>query len=625
MRLWPRRRDAITAAAQVVKGPAPEEQQAADATFTQGDPRKHLYRTPDSWQREAWDFFDSLGEFAQAITWKANMVSRVRLRAAQIVSGQDEPKIVDTGPANDIVAELAGGVGGQSSLMSGFTIYLDVPGECYLVGETLPSGKNTWYLRSIEELRPGQRTPDGDVIWKITEGYGRWRDLPNDSLIIRVYRPHKRFNNVATSPARAARPLLRELELLNRHIQSQYLSRLASAGIVIFPDEVTFPVRPEFADAPDPFVAEWIEIAAEAIKTPGTASAVVPIPIKVPGEYVDKIAHIDFTLQLDQTIIAKRDSVLTRLAISMDMPPEALLGTRDVNHWNAWLIDEQGVKIHVAPEVEIICDALTTGYLKPRMAALAEGDDSIDPDEWVVWYDASELILRPDRSTSALAVYDRFELSGASLRRENGFDETDKPTDDERKDQILIAITKQPVNAWQAMDELDYTTKPSTQPPPLNQPPSKSDGLQPAPTPEDQEPADRIGETPRGNEQPSKPSPKSALDPKEPLRALEAKLIDQGKLEHALKIEFDGTWRLFHPIECRDHLFSCPVTHATWNAPLRALPGASGVYSCWLNPFNQPIVGATMASGKLLNMYESTHAVRGLTKQLVNGNGHGAG
>src|SRR5690606_40124656 len=96
-------------------------------------------------------------------------------------------------------------------------------------------------------------------------------------------------------------------------IIAQYLSRLASAGVWLVPDEITFPVREEFADAADPFMAEWIEIAAEAIRTPGTAAATVPIPIKVPAEYVDKIRHLDFTLKRSEKIIDKRESAIKRL------------------------------------------------------------------------------------------------------------------------------------------------------------------------------------------------------------------------------------------------------------------------------------------------------------------------
>src|SRR6266704_3615886 len=170
---WFRPRRAVTAAATVVSGPP--------APDPNGSMRRQLYRTPDTWQREAWDLYDSLGEFRQGATWKANMLSRVRLRAARKVQGEDEPQIVEDGPAAELVAELAGGVGGRSELMSSFSVYLDVPGECYLIGETPPDGANKWYARSIEELQPAPGMPGRR---KVSEGFGRWRLLPDDSLVV---------------------------------------------------------------------------------------------------------------------------------------------------------------------------------------------------------------------------------------------------------------------------------------------------------------------------------------------------------------------------------------------------------------------------------------------------------
>jgi hypothetical protein len=568
-------RPALTADATIVMGPgvAPPD----DVSM-----RRNIYRQHAEWQREVWDFYDSLGEYRQGVQWKANMLSRVRLIAARRKPGSEDPAPITSGRAADIVAELAGGVGGQAQLMSDFSTYFDVPGECYLIGETV-DGVNRWYTRSIDEVRRAVARSSARQVprYQVGEGQGVWRDLPDDSLVVRVWRPHRRYHNVADSPARAARPLMRELELLNRHIASQYMSRLASAGVILFPDEVTFPVRPEFADEPDPFVAEWIEIAAEAIRTPGTAAAVVPIPLKVPGEYVDKIKHIDFTLRLDDKIVEKRDSALTRLAITLDMPPEALLGTRDVNHWSAWLIDEQGVKIHVAPTVEIVCDALSTGYLTPRL--LAEGED---PTDVIMWYDASRLILRPDRSADATDAYDRLELTGAALRREHGFDESDKPSDDELRAIILKKAALQPVNTFAAMDELglktDHDPADVTEPRPDEQP---------APT----------------QDKPNEPGPPDGppLQPEKATARIDAVLTHQAGLMHALRVTLTGH-EILHPADCADHLFSCPVTHATWRPVVSALPGASGVYRCWLNAHGQPIVGERIFTDAARGMIEST-------------------
>jgi hypothetical protein len=579
-----RERAALTAATTIVQGPVV---QGGPTPPAPGEPQRQVFRSPDVWQNELWDFYDTLGEFRQGVTWKANMLSRIRLRAAQVKLDQDEPEIVDAGPANDIIRELAGGIGGQAAVMSDFAVHLNVPGECYLIGETRPDGTNSWYVRSITEVRRSVVAPTGYALADPTAfSTNGWRDLPPNSLVSRVWRPHRRAYQAADSPARACRTLLRELELINRHIQAQYLSRLASAGVVLFPEEVQMPVRPEFADLPDPFVSEWVQVASEAINTPGSAASIVPIPIKVPGEWLDKIKHVDFTLKLDDQIIVKRNSALTRLAISLDMPPEALLGTKDVNHWNAWLIDEQGVKIHVAPDAEIICSALTLGYLWPRLKAAGVEN----PEQWVVWYDASELILRPDRSTAALNVYDRGEINGTALRRENGFDEADKPTDEELRRMLLIYQARQPLNAFQSLTDLGLETEHD---PGL---PLAPDTTRPAPeSPGEETPPEQRGPAQERN------GPPATVDRRE---ALIAKLAHQANLMHAIRVALDG-WTVLHPAECAELLRACPVSHATWKSEVSALPGMRGTYRLFLNSYGVPILGQTLYNGDTEGWLES--------------------
>src|SRR5690606_33861656 len=357
-----------------------------------------------------WQYYDTLGEFRYATDWESKRFSRVRLYAAKLVPGADEPVRAEAGTAVDLMTQFAGGPAGQAQVMDGLATQLAVPGEGYLIVETV-NGIEKWSVRSIDEVRAARGHYEVIDENSPTTGHN-WRPLAQDSMPpIRVWKPNKRYHHLADSPARAARSTMRELELVNRHIIAQYLSRLASAGVVLFPDEVTFPVREEFADAPDPFMAEWIEIAAEAIRTPGTAAGVVPIPMKVPAEYVDRIKHLDFTLKIDDKIIEKRDSAIKRLASQLSVPPEALLGMGDLNHWNAWISDETSLKVDVAPDAETVCQAITTGYLQPRLRASHVEDWA----SWVVWYDMSELTLRPDRSDDAIQLYDRLEINGAAL------------------------------------------------------------------------------------------------------------------------------------------------------------------------------------------------------------------
>lgn len=564
------------------KTAVPQLPRAVDTSLTSAaapvaGPQTSLLRNTDTWQNEVWGYFDNVGEFRYASYWEANMMSRVRLYAAEVVPGEDEPRRLDTGPAADLVNTLGGSAAGQSQLLSRLTIQLAVPGEGYLVGE-VRNGVEIWSVRSTDEVRVQRGR--FEVIDEMSSNSADWRPLGTDALVVRVYRPHSRWFYMADSPARAARSTLRELELVNRHILSQYLSRLASAGVVIFPDEVSFPVKEEHAEAEDPFMVEWIEIAATAIREPGTASSVVPIPIRVPGEYVDKIKHLDFTLELDDQIIEKRDSAIKRLATQVNIPAEVLLGMGDVNHWGAWQLEEGALKTSIAPDAELISQALTQGYLQPRLAASGEEN----PGRFVVWYDMSELTIRPDRSSNARELYDRLELSGDALRREGGFNDSDKPTDEQLKEQGLKSIVRSlPSSAGSALSELVGERIVIAPASPIDPRLIDTDA-----------PAEEVVLLPGSPEETEQGPPQTQEEPPPPpgpdmAAQRSQRLVAQSKSPHAIRFSAVGKWELLHPALCEQHAYSCPFTHAALS--LRMRPGRRGLYECNLDPFGQLRVG----------------------------------
>lgn len=573
--------------------PAPLPTPPADAlTAAAAEPRgpeTKFLRQTESWQNEVWKFHESLGEFNYGVWWLSNMLSRVRLRAARLQPDVDEPEIVSTGTAAELMMRLSGGVTGQAQMMKRLTVQLSLPGEGYLIGEAV--GKvERWQVRSVDEVRvQGQKY---QVMDEENVGSGQeWRDLAEDHHIVRVWRPHDRYYHLADSPARSAREIMRELELVNRKITAEYLSRLASAGMVLIPDELTFPVREEFADEPNPLMAEWIEIAATAIQNPGTASAVVPIPLVGPADALEAVKHVDFTLKIDEKIIEKRDSAIKRLATKLDMPAEILLGMGDVNHWGAWQLEEGALKTHIAPVAELICDALTRGYLQPRLEASGE-----DPATWVVWYDMSELALRPDRSGNATLAYDRLELSGAAYRRELGFDEDDAPTDDDLKEQALkVIIRTLPSSAASALAQLLGEEIPQIVPV-SPQDPGTAEAVQKGDTPPP-ESSDNQGSTPPGRDTADGPPqdqqgpPGTRDNPPDQAAAARAQLlVQQARTQHMLRVTASDRWELFHPPLCGEHEYSCPFTHAVVTSAPSARPGSSGTYMCHLDAFGRLVI-----------------------------------
>jgi len=446
------------------------------------------------WQREGWDFYDAMGEFWYGITWLSNAMSRVRLVAAKLSPGGDEPEILrddklgDPGedaveeddenftsePASTItpqereivkiVEQFGGGIGGQSAILKALTVQVSVPGEGFVVGEqkVLDEASNQlsapmWTVKSPDEIRRrefsnrskkqprlldriGPGVPRAESSYEIQVEENQWIPLSGESVVCRVWQPHPRYSWRATSATLPALPILREIDLYNRRIIADLVSRLASNGILIMPQEATFVVNPNFKDAPDPFVAELIETASQAIKNPGSASAAIPIPIKVPAELVDKFIHLTFAAAFDAGILDARDRAIKRLATTLAMPEEVLTGVQNVNHWTAWQIDESGIKLHISPIAEIIVDALTRGYLEPMLEASKLPLVGEDGSRYVIWYDVSELTAKPDLGDAADSAHASATISDAAYRREKGFTEDDAPDEKELQAQVMRAL-----------------------------------------------------------------------------------------------------------------------------------------------------------------------------------------
>lgn len=404
---------------------------------------------PTEWQREAWGYYHSIGEFNFAIdSWLSNALSRVRLYLGQITPGSDEPTPVTEGPLAQIVANLAGGIAGQAQMLKRLAVQLSVPGDSYIVHEDLPNPANgypgqypdvrTFRTYSNSEIRIVGRSPV--LSYQVNSERAIWRPLAKESLVSRVWWPDPEFQWRATSPAEAALPILREIDMYNRYIIAMLLSRVASNGLLFIPEEITLPVKPQFKDAADPFMAELIEIGSRGVKNPGSASAAFPMPIKVKGEWIEKIKHMTFATDISEHIVEHRDRALVRLANTCNMPAGVTNGNQDANHWSAWQTSEDSVKIHMSPICETIVQALTETYLAPMAAAAGLSLFAPDGSQYVIWYDPSALVQQPDRSGEAKDAHDRLVISDEAYLREIGLDAADAPTTEQLKNQALRLI-----------------------------------------------------------------------------------------------------------------------------------------------------------------------------------------
>jgi hypothetical protein len=442
---------ALTAAAQILHSKRIQRQGGSAQRKASGMP----------WQQAAWDFYDEIGEYALGVDMLAWGVSRVRLVAAEDSPNEDEPRILTsdmpeegTGEdpptqaemiAADLAAGFAGGQSGQQQLFRRIATQLIVTAESFVVGRTDPdTGDDTWEAYSRDEVRwkSGQ--------WSVDDGVDKFT-ISDDDVLIRIWLPSPRRRQEPRSSTKTLLPILSEIRGLTASIAAQIDSRLAGAGLLILPKSVELvggaTAADDDEDGIDPFVADFIDAMVTPIKDRDSASAVVPIIIKVDDDAVDKVKYIRFESTANMQEAEKREQAVTRLARSMDLPPEQLLGMGSATHWNSWQISEDTVNGPIFSYFSIISNALTMAWYRPALevawdeAGIA-AESRPDLNAQMLWGDTGPLTERPDLSEKAQQVFDRGGLTVLALARANGFSDEDVPNPEELLRIALFQLLK---------------------------------------------------------------------------------------------------------------------------------------------------------------------------------------
>jgi len=408
-----------------------------------------------AWQDEAWEHYDQVGELRFVANAIAGSMAQGSVYVGEIGEYSDDVQPTEDETVNDIFQTFGGSQAEREELIRRMGLQLFVAGDGWIVGvppevfdedmytrgEGIPAiGRSLadlrWLVLSVQEVSVRQNRIElrlGDRVRTVPE---------DDAVLIRVWRAHPRAYWEADSPVRANLPVLRELVGLTKHISANIDSRLAGAGLLILPQSISvmggIGQTEDDDENTDPFLADLMDSMLTPIKDRDAASAVVPLVVKVPDEVAAAVGQsnlITFSTPFDERSKELRDEAIRRLALGLDVSPELLLGMGEVNHWSGWLIDEQNAKTHIGPIMGLICNAITDGYLHP---ALVEAGVP-NPQRFRVWYDLTDLTLRPDRSSSARELFDRGAISADSLRMHSGFDDTDAPETQDPAISIALA------------------------------------------------------------------------------------------------------------------------------------------------------------------------------------------
>jgi predicted dinucleotide-utilizing enzyme len=427
------------------------------------------------WQDEAWAYHDSVGEINYGHEMVAAIMSRLRLYAAVVIDpdappssvsqlqrrqteqSEDESELIERAGMDfpedlteevqqymqQVVADLGSGYGGIAGLLRAFTLNALVPGEMYLARID-----NRWSIRSTTEInvRPGMKKALLQESRIVRTPSGMPRELPENTYIARIWRPHPRFSKEPTSSMIALRESCDELLTLQRMIRGVARSRM-NAGVFFIPDTMRVAGssvnedKEESEDDIDVFIDEFFDAITTPITDETAGTSAVPMVVTGPKDDGEAIKLISVSRESDRFLVERTDKVLERILSGLYIPKEKVSGLDQVQYSNADQVSEDLYRIHIEPLAVMLCDAVTSVYMRVRVKKKFPNLSAATLGRLAIWYDPSAISIKSDPSESASEGYKEHILSAAAWRRANGYSDTDAPSQAELALRMVVEST----------------------------------------------------------------------------------------------------------------------------------------------------------------------------------------
>jgi len=415
----------------------PRRALTASATRLGGREQQSAYdkRVGLPWQERALAYYDQIGELHFASHFLARMMSRVRYFPAHLTPGGDVEPILEGLPVERLNRIQDPG-GGRSQVQYRYGLLSFLTGEGLLFGYRLGTQAERWKFLWKEEVR---RRDDGTAVRLNSDK----QETDEVGVAYRFWNPHPRQSDLADSPVSSVMDICEELLLLTASVRGTAVTRLTN-GIMLMPSEISFasaePLGDEDAEN-NPFLSEYTEHIQNQIENPGSAASKSPFLLDASYEFLDRVRWVPtHDPQTDYMEKDLRTEAIKRMALGLDMPPEALLGMTDANHWTAKQVMHDMWRSHGIPKAEQFADDLSEAYLRPAL----EEDGYAGWDSVVVAYDDSQVVISPDRTEDADKALDRIAIGFPGYRELKGIPEDMAPTDVEKAFLATLKL-RQPV------------------------------------------------------------------------------------------------------------------------------------------------------------------------------------
>jgi len=189
----------------------------------------------------------------------------------------------------------------------------------------------------------------------------------------------------------------------------------------------------------DPFQDDFTAYLEYAQENYSSAAASSPFVLWASYDYLDRVETVQ--LHDPQTDYLERDlraEAVKRLGYSLDMPPEVLTGFAQSNHWSAAAIMDAIWNDHGDPKIRQFCNDIADVYLRPAL----RDEGYADWENVTVWYDATDVVINPDRSDDANEAWDRGAVGYEGYRRMKSIPESYAQTEEEHNEWLETKLVR---------------------------------------------------------------------------------------------------------------------------------------------------------------------------------------
>lgn len=384
-----------------------------------------LAASTNEWQAEAAELYNLVPELRYGIYWIASSASRARLIVTRVPTGDEtNPSVVERDhPAWEPLNELAPTAPEQAMVLYRIVTLMKLLGRWRLVGFDTDAGSRQWVIASEYDYRESAAG-----VWVHDAATGRDFELPPEAVwSIPMLMPHPIRSAEPDAPTRALIPTLHELIDLSGHVQTAAKSRLAGAGLLLVPNQVSTvaPGQSTGVNPPDgnPLMHSLMRTSQASLRSPTDVSRHLPVIIQGHQEALNAVRHLSLQTPFDERVDSLRTSAVRRIAIGLDIPPEVLSGMSDLNHWTAWQVEASGQRVNIEPTLNFVCRELTVKFLQPALQAMGLPDAA----DYMVSFEDAGAQSEANKGDLALAAFELGVISADATRAALGYGPDDAP------------------------------------------------------------------------------------------------------------------------------------------------------------------------------------------------------